>query len=162
MARTSEVAEEERPLLASLESLVTSASRCRGFHVGVSAWALGVFKTGGLGNRKMVCLIALVLGWRPLSRDFVSWNLLLRTSLPEEVLIYCQLGSWAALAGGRRLPQASWWIISFWERIPSPTPPPRLTIFGFTARLLDIFLLIHLCLMSSLKKKSGKWGQACL
>ena len=90
----------------------------------MSAGALGLFETGGLGNRKMACLIALVLGRRSLSRDFVSWNLLLRTSLPEKALIYCPLGSWAALAGGRQLLQAAWRIISYWEWIPHlPLPP---------------------------------------
>lgn len=78
-------------------------------------------KTGGLGNRKMACLIALVLGERSISRDFVSRNLLLRTLLPAEVLIYWPLGSWTALGGGRQLPQEPWWIISFWEWIlPQP------------------------------------------
>lgn len=36
-----------------------SASGCRGFLIGMSAFALG---WGRLGDRKMVCLIALVLG----------------------------------------------------------------------------------------------------
>lgn len=46
---------------------------------------------------------------------------------------------------------------------PSIAPDPaRVTIFVFTAGLLHIFFLIHLCLMSSLKKKSGKQGQAYL
>ena len=115
VAGTSEVAGEER-LPFSAQSLVTGASRCR---ASVLSICLGPgCKIGGLGHRKMACLIAMFLEGRDASRDCASRTLLLRSSGPhclQGFLFATPLGcpGWkeAAPVG---------WIVSFWEWILSP------------------------------------------